>query len=319
MARLDQNPQNPNDRDHLSHNGEVYRHTSPEDVAQTILLNDLSWSAVFAGVAVGLVAQILLNMIGAGVGIGTIDVNHASGTPTASGFSTGAAIWWAISGIIASGIGGYTAGRLSGRPESSTAGWHGVTSWAFTTLLLFYFVTSAIGSVVGGALYAAGSAANAITGPAIQSVAPTIAKSADPLSGIDTEIRANAGDQAAQREQVAIAVRDMITATDPGQQQQARDRAATALARVQNIPKDQAATQITTLEQQFRQRADQAKQAATRAADQATRVLPWTMISTVIALLLGAIAAWWGGKEAAVSPNLRAAAERWRERRTAHM
>lgn len=299
-------------------NGDAYSSgmtaVTAEETAGTVLLNGISWSAVFAGVAVSLVAQLLLNMLGVGIGIGQIDVNSANNT-SAGGFSTMAGLWWAISAILSFGIGGYTAGRLSGVPEPSTAAWHGLTSWAFTTLVLFYLLTTTVSSIMGGAVSAVGSAAGMVgNSPSVQAALPAVAKAADPVSGIETEMKANSGDQAAQRDLAVAAMRDLVTAGE-GQQAQARDRAATALARAQSIPKEQALTQITTFEQQVRTRADQAKAAAKSAADSATRVIPWTMLSAVIALLAGAMAAWAAGREAAVSPNLNAVAEKIRARR----
>ena len=285
-----------------------------EETAGTVLLNGISWSAVFAGVAVSLVAQLLLNMLGVGLGIGQIDVNSANNT-SASGFSTMAGLWWAISAIVSFGIGGYTAGRLSGVPEPSTAAWHGLTSWAFTTLVLFYLLTTTVSSIMGGAVSAVGSAAGMVgNNPSVQAALPSVAKGADPISGIETEMKANSGDQAAQRDLAVAAMRDFVTASE-GQQAQTRDRAAAALARAQNIPKDQALTQISTYEQQIRSKAEQAKATAKSAADTATRILPWTMLSAVIALLAGAAAAWASGREAAVSPNLNAVAQKIRARR----
>ncbi len=136
-----------------SRGGDDQPHVSPvtpaED-ARTILINRISWGAVLAGVVVTLVSQLILNMIGIGVGAATIDPGTGD-NPSAMGFSMGAAIWWTLSGVIAALFGGYVAGRMAGRPKESTAGWHGVTSWAVTTLVIFYLLTSAIGGVIGGA------------------------------------------------------------------------------------------------------------------------------------------------------------------------
>ena len=277
----------------------------------TVLLNNVSWSAVFAGVAIALISQLLLNMLGVGIGIGQLDVN-ANNNPSASGLSIGAGIWWAISGIIAAGLGGYAAGRLSGVPEPTTTAWHGLTSWAVTTLFTVYLLTTAIGSVMGGAASVMGNASGLASGsPAVQS----LTKSVDPASAIDSEIRAAAGDQGAQRELATAAIRNLIVAEE-ARRPELRDRAATLLAGSQGIPKDQAAGRVTSLEQQIRQQAEQAKQAAKAGADAATRVVPWTMIIAVVALLLGAWTAWWAGKEAAVSPSWQAITERLRARST---
>jgi hypothetical protein len=63
----------------VSHSNE-YRNSpkvsavAPADDVRTIMLNQVSWGAVFAGAAIALVLQIILNMVGIGVGLSTIDV-----------------------------------------------------------------------------------------------------------------------------------------------------------------------------------------------------------------------------------------------------
>ena len=125
---------------------------SPAEDARSVLLNRVSWGAVLAGVVVALVAQLILNMIGIGVGASTLEPGAgAEQNPSARGFSLGAAAWWAVSGILAALAGGFTAGRLSGEPKESTAAWHGLTCWALTTLVVFWLLTSTIGGLLGGA------------------------------------------------------------------------------------------------------------------------------------------------------------------------
>ena len=286
--------------------------STPEEDVRTVLIHRVSWSAVFAGVAMSLVAQLLLNMVGVAFGAGAIDPATPGNTPSASSFSVGAGLWWAISGILASALGGYAAGRLSGRPEPSTTAWHGLTAWAFTTLALFYLLTTTIGSVVGGAVSAVGSAANtAAQSGMVQSMAPALLKGADPFTAIDQQARAASGDQNAQRDALVAALRDLMTGNQ-AQQAEARERAVQALARVQNVPPEQARGQVANWEQQYRSAVDQAKQTATRAADTASRTVSWSMVSAVIALLLGAWVAWLAGREAAVSPTITDVARRLR-------
>ncbi len=122
---------------------------SPSEDVRTIALNRISWGAVFAGVVVSLVAHLILNMIGIGVGAATLE--PAAGTsPDASTFSMGAGIWFAATGIIAALLGGYAAGRLAGQPKESSASWHGLTTWALTTLVVFWLLTTTIGGLIGG-------------------------------------------------------------------------------------------------------------------------------------------------------------------------
>ena len=58
--------------------------------------------------------------------------------------------WWLVSWCIALWLGGWVAGHLAGMPRRQDATIHGVVTWAFTTLLLFYLLTTAIGSLIGG-------------------------------------------------------------------------------------------------------------------------------------------------------------------------
>src|SRR4051812_23390205 len=216
---------------------------APGDDVRTVLLNKVSWGAVLAGVVVSLVAHLILNMIGIGVGASTVDV-AAADNPAASTFSMGAAIWWTVSGIIAAFVGGYTAGRLSGKPKNTTAGWHGLTTWALTTLLIFWLLSSAVGGILGGiyntvsgAIGSVGSAA----GTAAQSAAPSLANVTDPFSQIEQSVRSSTGgnDPQALRDSAVAAVRAAMTG-DQAQAQDARERAAQAISRAQGIPVEDA-------------------------------------------------------------------------------
>ena len=88
--------------------------TTATDDAHTIMVNKVSWGAIFAGVVVGLVVQVLLTMLGVGIGIATLDPGTAD-NPAASTFSIATGIWYVVSGIIAAFAGGYIAARMSGK------------------------------------------------------------------------------------------------------------------------------------------------------------------------------------------------------------
>ena len=110
-------------------------------------------------------------------------------------------------------------------------------------------------------------------------------------------------DPAALRDTAVSAVRAALTG-DQTQAQEARERAAAAVARAQNIPIEEARKQIAGYEQQYRQAVDQARQQATRAADTAARVVSRGALFGFFALALGALAAWFGGRAGAVYPTL---------------
>ena len=236
--------------------------TPAEDVP-TMMLNRVSWGAVLAGVVIGLVTQIVLNMIGLGIGVATL-APGSNDNPSVQALSIGAGLWFVLSGVIASFAGGYGAGRLAGKPKESTAGWHGLTAWALTTLVIFYLLSSTAGIVLGGVYTTVTSAAGGIgrtvgatAQTAVQAAAPSLAQAPDPFSGIENQVRGPTGgdDPAALRDAAVAAVRAALTG-DQGQADAARDRAAEALARAQDIPVDEARNQVQQYEQQYRQAAD---------------------------------------------------------------
>ena len=61
------------------------------DDTHTMILNRVSWSGVLAGAAIALVAQLILNMLGVGVGAASIDPAGGD-NPAASSFSISAAL-----------------------------------------------------------------------------------------------------------------------------------------------------------------------------------------------------------------------------------
>jgi hypothetical protein len=98
-------------------------------------------------------------------------------------------------------------------------------------------------------------------------------------------------------------MRALVTG-DPASQQDARERAAQALARARNVGVEEARTQVQQFEQQYRQTMDQAKQKATQAADLAAKGVSRGAILAAISLLLGGLASWLGGRMGAVDPTL---------------
>ena len=54
---------------------------TPAEDARTIMINQVSWGAVLAGVVVALVTQLILNMIGIGIGASTLDPGAGASEP----------------------------------------------------------------------------------------------------------------------------------------------------------------------------------------------------------------------------------------------
>lgn len=278
--------------------------------ARTASLDRVSWGAVLAGAVTALVVQLILAMIGLGAGLTAVSATSTGENPTAGTLSLGAGLWWAFSGIFASAVGGFLAGRLSGRPAVRVAGYHGLTAWAVTTLVVVYLLSSALGSLVGGAFSTVGSAlggaGQAIGGgvrTAAQAAAPSLTRAGNPLEDVQRRVRDASGgqDPAALRDAASSAMSAVLTG-DPSRKAEAEDRAANAIARAQNIPVDQAKQQVQNYEQQYQGAVADAREQARRAAEATRRATSQGALYAAFALILGALAAYACGRSGAVEP-----------------
>ena len=136
------------------------------------LTKRISWSAVFAGVLVAIVTQMLLTLLGIGVGLGTIDPVQEQ-NPTA-GLGIGTAIWYIISSLLSLFVGGWVAGRLASTPRLFDGVIHGVLTWSLVTLFTVYLLTTAIGKIIGGASSLVGGIVST-AGSGIAAAAPGLA------------------------------------------------------------------------------------------------------------------------------------------------
>lgn len=270
----------------------------PDD-RRTLLRNRVSWGAIFAGVVAALAIQLVLYILGVGVGASSISVTNTTGNPTVGGFSIDASVWWVVSGIIASFIGGVVAGRLCGAGSRSTASWHGFVTWAATTLAVAYLLATVAGGVLGGTFSALGATLGGFGKAATSGVAAGVAQNADANASGDplqAQVRrlVNPNDAQSVESDIARYIRASVSGNQ-GEAAVARDQAVNDLARVANISQDEAKTRIQQAAQQYQQTLDQTKRDATRAAQAARSGVAQAGIYGFIALVIGAVAAWIGG------------------------
>ncbi|TXM93774.1 PhnA-like protein [Methylobacterium sp. WL116] len=283
---------------------------TPAEDMRTMALHSVSWGAVIAGAVIALVAQVILNMVGLGIGLSTVDP-AGNGTPTAGSLSSGAGIWFVISGILAATVGGWLAGRLSGKPANTTTAYHGLLAWAVSTLVVVYLLSSAVGGIVSGASSAVsstlGGAGNLIGGSvktAAQAAAPSLPGMDNPFSNIESKVRNGTGNDPEALKNAAVSAMRAAVTGDAAQQKDAQEKAAQALAKAQNIPVEQARTQVADYTKQFNDTVAQTKEQAKQAADTAARVGSQGALYGALALILGALSAFFAGRGAAVDPVL---------------
>ncbi len=257
----------------------------------------ISWGAVFAGVVIALATQFLLNLLGVGIGAAVLDPATAD-NPTASSLSIIGGLWFVVAGIVASFIGAYVASRLSGRPNETTGGFHGITSWGVTTLVVLYLLTTSVGALVGGAFSGLSSVvggAGQAAASAVSAAAPTLMPS-DPMAAMEAQIRDISGGSDPQALQAtALSAMKDVTSGDPSKVADAKTRAAEALAKAQNVPVDQARAKVDEYEATYRETLATAKQEALNAAQTTATIVSRGALLGFLALVLSVVAAWFGG------------------------
>lgn len=136
----------------------------------------VSWAAILAGAAAAAALSLILLVLGVGLGLSAVSPWSQAGI-AATTFGVSTILWITLTQLIASGMGGYLAGRLRVKWVAvhtdevffrDTA--HGFLAWAIASLVTAALLTSTIGSIVGGTVQAgasvAGGLATAATGAA---------------------------------------------------------------------------------------------------------------------------------------------------------
>ncbi|HCF8068204.1 TPA: hypothetical protein NIU59_005125 [Klebsiella michiganensis] len=133
----------------------------------------VSWGAIFAGAAAAASLALMLLMLGAGLGLTSISPWENQGL-AAGTVGIAAIAWLTFTQIVASGMGGYLAGRLRTKWVDThtneiyfrdTA--HGFLTWAVALLVSAVLLTTTISSLIGGSAKVVGSVAGGATATAV--------------------------------------------------------------------------------------------------------------------------------------------------------
>ncbi len=147
----------------------------------------ISWAAVFAGVIVTLVVQLMLSILGISIGASTI--NPLTEQNPADGIGIGAGIWVVVSSLIALFAGGWVAGHLAGVPRHTDGLLHGVLTWGLATLLTFYLLTTTIGGLISGTAGVLGRGMSVVATAAGPEAAAAARERVDDLTaGVRTDV-----------------------------------------------------------------------------------------------------------------------------------
>lgn len=127
----------------------------------------VSWGAIFAGAAAAAALSLILLILGTGLGLSSSP--WANDGISANGFGVSTILWITFTQVLASGLGGYLAGRLRTRwlrvhadevYFRDTA--HGLLSWCVASLLTAALLSAVIGSILHTGTRAGASVAGGV-------------------------------------------------------------------------------------------------------------------------------------------------------------
>ncbi|MEN6467311.1 MAG: hypothetical protein ABFD62_19225 [Syntrophaceae bacterium] len=258
-----------------------------------------SWGAIFAGMVVALVVELALNVLGLGIGLGV--VNPATEQTPFAGVGIGAGIWFVISTIIALFAGGWVAGRLSGFPRTLTGTLHGLVVWGLVTLLSFYFMTTAVGMLISGVAGVIGRSLSLVAS-GIQTVAPQAMQqdqqeaqqrgvTLDTITQQGRQLLGQGGAVTEQQNQELGQALQRLFANPQQPSAQDRETVVSILVQRSNMSRPDAEARVDQWINQYYQ----ARQGALQTTEQAFGAMSKAAIWAFIGMILGAIAAGFGG------------------------
>ena len=176
--------------------------SSQTKILETSNTSAVTWSAVFAGAATTAALSLILLILGVGLGLSAVSPWSQSGVNAITlGITT--IIWLTATQVIASGMGGYLAGRLRTRWDGvhndevyfrDTA--HGLLSWVVATLVTVVLLTSTIGSILGTTINAGASVASSTSTSTVNKVINSAAETANTAQNNTSDGATNLTDKA---------------------------------------------------------------------------------------------------------------------------
>ncbi len=292
----------------------------PASAARPAALRRISWQAIFGGLIMVMAVELLLGVLG--VSIGATAINPMNQQTPGETIGITAAVSWIVISVISLFVGGWVAGRMSGLGRTSEGAIHGLVTWGAATLITVYLLSSAVGSVLGGA------------GKLLSQILPMagqmISTSSESQSGMGLTMNnlRNSGWNSIRQEAQDIAEKNATTPTgratetpsgqnptsaqlvaaldrmfSQGENINPKDREAVVniLVTQDNMNRDDANQTVDRWIQTYQQSKAQIKQGAREAGQAATQGVSMAGWWSFAALVLGAIAAAWGGSRGALA------------------
>lgn len=255
----------------------------------------VSWGAVIAGAFVTAALSLTLLALGAGFGLLSVSPWSSAGA-TASAIGTAAIIWLIVIQILASGFGGYIAGRLRTKWVAihthevyfrDTA--HGFLVWAVAVVVTAAFLGPAATAMVGAAAASEKTAGSENAYFVDMLFRPVPAASATTSTGLEVSTR-----NTALRTEVGNVLQHAIWGKDTGADQ---SYLAHLVSLGTGLSPTDAAQRVSDVITQAKQTADAARKAT-------ARFLLWTFLALLIGAFCASYAATIGGRQRDHMPAL---------------
>lgn len=286
----------------------------------------VSWGAILAGATAAAALALILLMLGTGLGLSSVSPWASDGVSAAT-LGMSAILWLTLTQLLASGMGGYLAGRLRTKWPAAhtdevyfrdTA--HGFLAWAIASLGTAVLLTSVIGSIVSGGIQAGASVVGGVATAASASAGSAMAGSdgdGGPMNYfIDSLFRSDAsttsavaaptGSGAGSPEQTAaslsevtrIFVNSLRTGSLPSEDSR---YVGQLVAQRTGLTQQEAEQRVSETFARVQTTLREAEAAATEAADAAREAFAYASLWLFISLLIGAfvasLAATLGGRQ----------------------
>lgn len=284
----------------------------------------VSWGAIFAGAAGIAALSLIFTLLGMGLGFSAASPWASEGA-SARTLGMSAVAWITLTQILASGAGGYIAGRLRTRwlqvhPDEvhfrDSA--HGFLAWAVATLITVALLTSTIAAIVGGTVRAGASVAGAAGTTAMAGAAAAAGSVVPGMEGgaadagtsylLDTLFR-QAGDAPADAKRPPITEREadevqriiMNTVRTGGLPAQERRYLGRLIAERTGLTQEQAEARVGTTYATVQTRLREVEVAAREAADEARKASAkatlWMFVSLLAGAFVASLAGIYGGRQ----------------------
>ena len=289
----------------------------------------VSWSAVFAGALAAAALSLIMLILGAGLGLSVVSPWSLSGI-SAGTFGVAAIAWITFTQLVASGMGGYMAGRLRTKWVSvhtdevyfrDTA--HGFLAWAAASLVTAAVLASATGAILGSGVQAGATVASTVVSGAAGAAGMAAAKAGSLESSssdvsayfIDALFRKDVAASAASGGTPTLAV-DVVTGSAPAAEigriyinslrsgsMAAEDTRyvgqlvslRTGLAQVD--AEKRVSDSFTRLQTKLKEAETAAKDAADKARKASAYAALWVFISLLAGAFVASLAATFGGRQ----------------------